>query len=410
MKIRDYQPDRDKVAAHRIWREVGWVEEKRHEEAMDVFLSGSRALVAEIEGDAECLVCSVEGEIRYLDASLPMSCVTGVTTSRVARKQGLAARTTAKGIACDAADGAILAALGIFEQGFYDQLGFGCGGYEHWCTFDPARLAIDLPLRVPRRIGEADWEAVHASRLARLHGHGTCDLLAPEVTRAELGWATNGFGLGYCDGPKGELTHHLWATAKEAESGPYTVQWMSYRTREQFHELMGLLRGFGDQVCSIKLREPQGVQFQDLLRQPFRTRQMTRNSQHESRMNASAYWQTRILDLPGCLARTVLEGDPVLFNLVLKDPIVPFLPEDAPWRGVAGAYVVTLGPESSAVDGRDAVLPTLTATVGAFTRMWLGVRPATGLAWTDCLEGPEGLLVDLDRILRIPEPKPDWDL
>ena len=55
MKIRDYQPDRDKVAAHRIWREVGWVEEKRHEEAMDVFLSGSRALVAEIEGDAECL-------------------------------------------------------------------------------------------------------------------------------------------------------------------------------------------------------------------------------------------------------------------------------------------------------------------------------------------------------------------
>ena len=35
--------------------------------------------------------------------------------------------------------------------------------------------------------------------------------------------------------------------------------------------------------------------------------------------------------------------------------------------------------------------------------------PGAGLAWTDCLEGPEGLLVDLDRILRIPEPKPDWD-
>ena len=32
-------------------------------------------------------------------------------------------------------------------------------------------------------------------------------------------------------------------------------------------------------------------------------------------------------------------------------------------------------------------LPTLTATVSAFTRMWLGVRPATGLTITDDLQG-----------------------
>jgi hypothetical protein len=47
--------------------------------------------------------------------------------------------------------------------------------------------------------------------------------------------------------------------------------------------------------------------------------------------------------------------------------------------------------------------------VGAFTRMWLGVCPATRLAVTDNLRGPQGLLDDLDRILCIPEPHPDWD-
>ncbi|MBU7045828.1 MAG: hypothetical protein HXS54_05275, partial [Theionarchaea archaeon] len=49
------------------------------------------------------------------------------------------------------------------------------------------------------------------------------------------------------------------------------------------------------------------------------------------------------------------------------------------------------------------------ASVNAFTRMWLGVRPATGLAVTDNLHGPQELLSDLDHILCIPEPHPDWD-
>ena len=37
--------------------------------------------------------------------------------------------------------------------------------------------------------------------------------------------------------------------------------------------------------------------------------------------------------------------------------------------------------------GRDETLPTLTCSVGAFTRLWLGVRPATGLAVTCRLAG-----------------------
>jgi hypothetical protein len=59
--------------------------------------------------------------------------------------------------------------------------------------------------------------------------------------------------------------------------------------------------------------------------------------------------------------------------------------------------------------GRDASLPTLRAGVGAFTRLWLGVRPATGLAVTDRLVGQRELLAGLDEALRLPDPRPDWD-
>ena len=70
--------------------------------------------------------------------------------------------------------------------------------------------------------------------------------------------------------------------------------------------------------------------------------------------------------------------------------------------------MVALGPESSAEPGTDGTLPTLTASVGAFTRMWLGVLPATGLAVTDELEGPQELLEELDWALRLPQPRYDW--
>ena len=83
-------------------------------------------------------------------------------------------------------------------------------------------------------------------------------------------------------------------------------------------------------------------------------------------------------DVPNCLARTRLWGESVLFNLQLTDPITDMVGEDAPWCGVAGDYVVALGPSSGAERGYDDSLPTLHASVGAFTRLWFGVRLATG--------------------------------
>jgi hypothetical protein len=136
---------------------------------------------------------------------------------------------------------------------------------------------------------------------------------------------------------------------------------------------------------------------------------MTKASKHEHRVNAHAYWQVRILDLGACLERTQIECDPVSFNLRLRDPIARHIDEAAPWTGIAGDYIVTLGPTSSAVPGTGDGLATLHTSVGAFTRLWLGVRPPTGLTWTDELEAPADLLRTLDRSLRLPIPAIDWD-
>ncbi len=411
MDYRAYDAGRDKEAMYRIWRETGWIEpgNKVHEEAADLYVDAGRALVADVGGEAECLVLTCPGQIRYLADDLPFSCVTGVTTSRIARKLGLAKRLTAAAVAADAAEGALVSGLGMFEQGYYDQLGFGTGGYEHWVSFDPARLNVTAKARTPRRLTADDWEAAHQARLDRARGHGGCNLTPPQITRAEMLGTKNYFGLGYDDGPGGELSHYLWCGAALGEEGPYTVNWMAYRTRDQLLELLALLKSLGDQVRLVKIREPAGTQLQDLIDKPFQLKTLTEKSRFEHKISAHAYWQIRILDLPGCLAQTRLPGEEVVFNLEISDPIEQALDANTPWRGVAGNYVVTLGPSSAAEPGTAPGMPTLKAPVGAFTRMWLGVRPATGLAVTDDLSGPGKLLAALDEILRLPDPKPDWD-
>ncbi len=408
MRFRDCDPGRDKEAARRIWREVGWLE-KGKDEMMDDLLSIGHAVVAEVNGEVECLVTSAPGAMRYLNEDLPLAEYTTVATSRVGRRQGLATRTMARTIAADVADGAIVARVCVFDQGFYNQVGFGAGGYEHHLAFDPAALTVSARPRLPRRLTMDDAPLMHASRLARRRGHGGVGYHSPAITRVDMRWADNGFGLGYCDGPEGELTHHFWCNADKPEHGPYHVNWMAYQSNEQFLELMGLLKGLSDQVALVSMREVPGIQLQDLLDRPARYRRVTRRSEFENQMTASAYWQVRICDLAQCLARTHLPAGKVRFNLRLADPIAALLDEDSQWRGVGGEYVVTLGPTSSARPGSDPSLPALSASVNAFSRLWLGARPATGLAATDDLAGPQSLLEELDRVLLLPDPKPDWD-
>ena len=406
--FRPYVRETDQDAVRRIFREVGWSWSARQVDD-DRFGEVVRVRVAEVDGAAECVLTSCPGTVRHLEADLPFACILGLVTSRVARGQGLALSLLSRTLAEHAAEGALVAGLGMFEQGFYDRVGFGSGPYTRWVAFSPADLAVDVKPRAPRRLSHDDWRVLHAARLARRKGHGACNLAPAEGTQADLGDPDESFGLGYFDGPDGALTHCLWLHGKE-EHGPYDVRWLVFHTRDEFVELMALLRSLSDQVHLVGMHEPHGIQLQDLLLKPISARQITEGSRYANRIRSGAYYQFRMLDVPGCLAQTHLPCTSTLrFNLSLTDPIEARLPDDSPWQGCAGSYVVTLGESCSAEPGEDSGLPTLKAMVNAFTRLWLGVQPATGLAITDDLAGPPELLEALDRTLRLPQPDPDWD-
>ncbi|MCK5329971.1 MAG: GNAT family N-acetyltransferase [Candidatus Marinimicrobia bacterium] len=408
MEIVTYQPEQDEKAVMRIFKEVGWVENKEQEKGARIYFNGQRALIAKINGEAECFAGTMPGVIKYLNKDLSFTAVTGVVTSRIARKQGLAGKLTARVIARDVAEGALVAGLGIFEQGYYNRLGFGSGVYENWINFDPANLVVDRQVRTPRRLTADNYKEIQQALEKRRRGHGSISITQINSIQAELHWIKDGFGLGYYDGENGELSHFIWCKA-DGESGPYEVVIYAFREAEQFLDLMALIKSFGDQIRMVRMREPAGIQVQDLIRQPFRWRQLTQKNKFENINRATAYYQIRICDLIGCLQKTHLPFGEAQFNLKLSDPISKYLDDSIPWQGVAGDYIVTLGKVSNAHPGSNPDLPTLIASVGAFTRLWMGVRPASGLAITDNLKAPQELIMELDVLLRLPEPKPEWD-
>jgi hypothetical protein len=151
------------------------------------------------------------------------------------------------------------------------------------------------------------------------------------------------------------------------------------------------------------------IQFQDLLKQPFRHRRASKNGEFANDSQSSAYWQVRILDLQACMAKTKLNTPELRFNLRLSDPVIDSLPSDSNWRGIGGDYIIQFGSKSFADIGQDSTLPTLTTSVNAFTRMWLGVRPASSLAVTTDLSGDADLLKALDGSINVPRPHLGWD-
>lgn len=362
--------------------------------------------MALINNEAECAVQSSKGSIQYLDERLDMSAITAVTTSRISRKLGFARELTAELVARQATAGYLLSSLGMFEQGFYDQLGFGTGCYEHWLKFDPATLNVDNPIRSPRRLEIKDSQQMHNAMCARIANHGSVNLLSPLYYETEMKMTETGFGLGFFEEEK--LTHFFWGKS-EGENGPLVITFIAYQNKTQFLELLSLLKAQADQINQVIILEPGHIQLQDFLKQPFRSRGSTAKGlfSHESR--AAAYWQIRILDLYGCLSKTHLTGPSLAFNLTLSDPIEESLPKNATWRGIAGDYTVTLGLTSYAEPGHLAGLPLLRASVNEFTRMWFGVRSATELAVSTSLNADPSLLKNLDNTLRLPRPYLGWD-
>ena len=410
MEILDYDEERDFEAVHRIWIECGWIgDDKNETDAFRGLIRVNDCIVLPVHGRAECAVMSTPGQIRHLETDLELGVVAAVTTSHVARRLGAAAKLTAETLARQAESGAAVSALGMFEQGFYNRLGFGTGSYANHFRLDPATLVVPRMTRPPVRVGPVRWRDVHVAMMARRRGHGGVNLATAErLERTEMMPEGDWFGLGYEDGPGGALSHFFWGEAK-GEHGPYRVSMMAWQNDEQLFELLSTIAALGDQISTVELEEPPEIQLQDLLRQPFRNRGLTERSRHESYQSADAWWQLRMLDVAKCLEGTRLDAETVRFNLALTDPVEGFLGGRQGWRGTAGDYTVTLGESSAAEPGHAPGLPTLNASVGAFSRMWMGVRPASSLTLTDDLAADDALLRSLDRVLRLPSPFVGWD-
>ncbi|MEM9624041.1 MAG: GNAT family N-acetyltransferase [Pseudomonadota bacterium] len=404
--IRDFDLAKDLDAVKRIWREVGWVEEDEEVQQLDYFFACGSTLLGTLDDVPECSVHIAPGDLYLGDTALPLCAVTAVTTSRIARGHAFAQRLTAAQLARGAGQGAAVAALGIFDQGFYDKLGFGTSAYDHSFILDPATLRIAERPRTPVRLTAADYADVHQAMSGRNKVNGSVVLHPPELMRAELGFEQKSFGLGYRQ--DGRLTHFVWLAPK-GERGPYRVVMLGYERTDQLLELLALLKSLADQVYSVQIMEPPEVQLQALLDRPFRNAQLSEKGEHAAEHKSFAWWQLRILDVATCVS--ALRGLPQSLTLQLEvtDPVSKWLPEDARWRGIEGQYVVQLGDTCTAEVGFDAQLPRLQCSVNTLTRLLWCVRPASSLAVTDDLRGAPELLQQLDAILRLSPPVAGWE-
>lgn len=399
VEIRGCRPD-DHDAVIRMWREVQWIDDSdRMADALRGFLGYGNAQVAVLDGEAEALVHRTPGTIRYEHVDLPLSAVTAVTTSAIGRNLGLASRLTSAALAAAGEEGAAVAALGMFEQGFYDRFGFGSFGYTLQLVFDPGRLRVEVPAARPVRVTRDDWRDL-AELIARSHRtHGGVRLDVPEATRAELGWMEDPFlGLGF-RAADGRLRAAMVGT-NASEYGPYRIAHLAYETLDDLRDLLGLLRSLSAQVHRVALVEPPGIQIQDLLDLPLRGSELL-DLDRQPPHTLMSWAQLRILDLQACVAARHWPGEPVAFDLTLHDPLTG---AGHPWPGIGGDHSITVGEPSTTTPGHRGGLPQLRASVGAFSRLWFGVRPATGLSLTDDLEGPPELLEALDRALLLPPP------
>ncbi len=404
MIFRNCDIEKDIKQLEQVWKECGWLEGKR--DPLDEILKHTESMVCELDGSAECLVVPVAGNIRYQDKELDLNCIAGVTTGVVGRRQGIAGRLTAQVIAREAERGAKVSCLGIFEQGFYNKLGFGNGKMDIISCFYPGDLNIPIKPRIPIRLTANDVEDMYYSRIRRLRGHGGVNL-GKGLMLMEIKYGKC-FGLGYRD-PDGKLGHHFFCRGLSKEHGPWRVEWIVYRNMKELQELLALMQGLGDQAYLIRMNEPPNIQIQDFLKKPLSHRAMSRRGEYEAASYSFAYWQMRMNDIPACFAAMSMNTEPVRFNLVLEDLIERFLTDSSySWKGVSGKYIVTIGPESAAEPGESPNLPTLTTTVNDLTRLWLGLKKASYLQIAGKMEAPESLIKALDAAINLPLAEPDW--
>ncbi len=414
MKVRKFDINQDFKQVVNLWHEIGWLKSNDPDDnpGIQYLLDSSDVWVYEENGKIEASSLGVPGEMNYLKDKLPFHGLSGVVVSPIVRKKGLASRLVSKSLIEGYNKGYAVSGLLMFEQGYYNHLGYGTGSYDHKFTFDPSFLNVKKKARTPERITKDDWQKVHKSLLNRKSNHGAVSLLPAYITRDKMSWSSDEtYGLGYYN-DAGEISHMLWIRKEGDYSGPFAngplvVEFMTYQNYEQFLELLAILKNLGDQIYAVKMDEPANIQLQDYFDYPRKQFNQS-GSKYGYESKAFAGWQTRILNLEKCIRATNLNGGSVKFNLELYDPIEDYLDGDD-WKGLSGNYQLELGNGSSIINGKNSELPTLNATVNSFSRMWLGVLAPSALAIRDGISGPDQLIESLDSLLGyLPEPKMEW--
>ncbi len=393
-----------------IWKDAGWLEKGQEKVVEHLFNSGD-ALVGENNGEAVALAVSHTGTFNHISHSekLPFCAVTAITVAFHGRKKGFAGTLTAELLARGADRGEVVAGLGMFEQGFYDKVGFGNYPYMRVVYFRPSEILISgSPLKLPRRLSNSDWEIIHKNRCERLRCHGSVNL-PPLFTRTEMELNKKSFTMGFFS-EEGSLTHHYVVSSVKGEHGPMRIAWAVFNTPEQFKDILLSIKSFGDQIDLVSIHEPSGIQIQSLLAKPMSSnRQSSDSSGSKVGIRTASWTQCRILDLVKCTNGMTVPGKPCSFNLILTDPVENYLDSSFNWRGCAGEYTVRFSDSSTAERGCTEGLPVMKCSVNTFTRLWNGTSSASMLPYTDEIEAPTDLLRELDDTLRLPEPSYDWD-
>ncbi len=411
MDIVRYDPAKHLEDCLTTWRDSGWLE-KGMEKAAGEFISSGSALVSLEGGRAVALATSGRGGFHHClhGSELDFCSINTVNVALHGRRMGHGGTLTASLLAEAAERGDACAGLGMFEQGFYNRLGFSNMPYWRILQVRPSDIAVpgELSSRPVRLTGE-DWREIHDNRRKRYRFHGSLNL-TPAYTKVAMETSPGGFALGFRN-RDGKLTHHLFIEKMEGENGPVSVGWLNFRRPAEFTDLMLVLASMGDQIDLVRFSEPPGIQVQPLLKKPLASRRRTLGAPGgRVEVRTLSWTQCRILSVESSLNGMKCRGKPVSFNLRLHDPVGKHLLGSPGWRGCGGDYTVHLSVETEASQGFTHGLPVLECSVNSFTRLWNGSAMPSLLPFTDRVDASPGLLEMLDEALPMPEPSFDWEI
>ncbi len=404
MNIRPLNLENDIDQMVKIWQEVGWLSSEE-KPVLKILFQAGQGYGADLEDELEATLLSLPADINYEVNLLPVQALSGLVVSPRARRQRIGRNIMIRALEEAARSGQALSALIMFEQGFYDRLGFGLGGYKRVFTFDPEKLNIAEDPVMPARLSIDEWKSVHQALKRRDRSHGGISIKSPEFIKAELEWDKNeSYGLGYYD-DDGSISHFLWLWRQGDSHGPLLVKFLACRNQAQLLDLLAIISRLGDQIHAVKMSEPYCLRLRDFISYPHKQERKTTGGKLSYKSRVEAPGQLKILDLRRCIEALAIPGAELEFNLKLEDPLSKFAGEDSP-AVISGEFSLKLGEESQLKEGTVQGLPTLQSSINAFTRLWLGSASPLELKASSQFSAPSELFRKLEETFRwLPEPQ-----